>query len=228
MEQRLFIFDMDGVLVDSEPLYAVVLRRMMKAMGVPFSDEEHKAFIGMGSREMWRILAEKHGLDERLDSLVEREARMRLEYLSRCDDLTPMEGVTQLLEKLRGIRIPLCVASSSPKRMIELNLTRTGIIHYFDLLLSSEESEIAKPDPGFFLHIASLRGVPPQRCAVIDDSGRSITGAKKAGMHAIGFVNKSSGEQDLSRADLLVEGFAPEGIDSILAYIGESLGGVKG
>lgn len=224
MERRLFIFDMDGVLVDSEPLYAVVLRRMMRGMGLPFSDEDHKAFIGTGSREMWRILAEKHGLAESPDSLAEREERLRLEYMSRCDGLAPMEGVAGLLERLRGMRIPLCVASSSSRKMIELNLTRTGIIHCFDLLVSSGESETAKPDPGFFLDIASRMAVLPRRCVVIDDSGRSIDGAKRAGMHAIGFVNKSSGVQDLSRADLLVEGFAPEGISSILEYLNTFLG----
>lgn len=219
MERRLFIFDMDGVLVDSEPLYAVVLRRMMRGMGIPFSDEDHKAFIGTGSREMWRILAEKHRLAESPESLAEREERMRLEYMSRCDGLAPMEGVDGLLEMLRGMSIPLCVASSSSRKMIELNLTRTGIIHYFDLLVSSGESGAAKPDPVFFLDIASRIGVAPGRCAVIDDSGRSIDGAKRAGMHAIGFINKSSGVQDLSRADLLVEGFTPEGINSMLEYI---------
>ncbi len=223
MERRLFIFDMDGVLVDSEPLYAVVLRRMMRGMGINFSDEDHKVFIGMGSREMWRILAERHGLAESPDSLAEMEERLRLEYMSRCDGLAPMEGVAGLLESLRGMSIPLCVASSSSRKMIELNLTRTRIIHYFDLLISSGESEAAKPDPGFFLDIASMMAVLPRRCAVIDDSGRSIDGAKRAGMHAIGFVNRSSGEQDLSQADLLVEGFTPEDVTSILEYINTHL-----
>ena len=102
------------------------------------------------------------------------------------------------------MRIPIAIASSSPREFIEAVVKKIGIDQYFKILVSGEEIERSKPEPDIFLKAATLLNVSPTECLVVEDSKSGTIAAKKAGMKCIGYQNVNSGNQDLSNADFIV------------------------
>ena len=134
---------------------------------------------------------------------MELQMPLKLKLLQERD-YKPVPGVTELLERLREMEIPMAIASSSPRQFIEAVIEKIGIKQYFTEWLSGEEAEHSKPEPDIFLKVAGLLNVEPDECIVIEDSTSGIIAAKKAGMRCIGYRNVNSGNQDLSEADMIV------------------------
>jgi len=115
------------------------------------------------------------------------------------------------------MKIKLAVASSSHKRMIEYVLKKLKIIDLFDSIVGAEDIDRSKPDPEIFLISAKRLNVKPEECIVVEDSKLGVEAAKKAGMKCLGYINPSSGKQDLSKADFVAEDFCKLDIQKLLS-----------
>lgn len=198
------IFDMDGVLIDSEPMHFEVDRQAFERLGLPGTMEELELYVGMTNPDMWRKVKERHGLDMPLEELIEWQVGMKLAYL-RDSGEKAIDGVPELLELLKANGIAIGLASSSPTVFIMAVLEKLGITDYFQCVVSGEEVPKGKPEPDVFLKAAELLNKPAHACVVIEDSRNGTRAAKAAGMKCIGFRNVNSGEQDLSAADRIVQ-----------------------
>lgn len=201
------LFDMDGVLVDSEPIYFEIERSSFLHFGASVDEEEHHGYVGITLETMWRRVLDKHRIHAGLEQVLSHHKEMVLTALARHERLEAMPDVECLLRYLQERQVPLAVASSSPRALIEIIMERTGLGKYFDVVVSGEEVDRGKPAPDIFLRAAGLLNAEPASCLVIEDSRNGVQAAKSAGMRCIGFRNPGSGNQDLAMADVLITAY---------------------
>lgn len=200
---KAIIFDMDGVIIDSEPLHFMSDKMTMKDFGFKITDEELNKYVGVANPVMWSELREKYNIPASVEELMFKQMYYK-KALFGDSGLRCIEGIESLLESLKDSNIKIGLASSSPREFIELILNNLGIIEYFEITVSGEEVEKSKPAPDIFLKAAELLKVHPSACVVIEDSGNGVRAAKEAGMKCIGYLNPHSGKQDLGLSDILV------------------------
>lgn len=205
MSQRFdaVIFDMDGVLVNSEPLYRQINDEYFASLGFKVDDELYSTFVGIGARSMWTCLIEKFSLPRSVDEYIAEKRIWKIQSFSNAH-LFPIDGVVELLQQLKSKGVKIGLASSSGRDVIEIILNKIGIASYFDCVVSGENIQNGKPAPDIFLKAAEILQVSPQRCAAVEDSKNGVTAATRAEMFTIGYQNPDSGNQDLSVATVTV------------------------
>jgi HAD superfamily hydrolase (TIGR01509 family) len=199
------IFDMDGVLLDSEPLHQEATRRMLAGFGVAVEpgEVEDEAFVGLTDAEIFQVLRARHRLAPDVAEL------------SRCfaattgalvrEHGTPLPGVPQVLQALRAAGNRLAVASSSSPELIATTLATLGIDRLFDQVVSGLDVGRGKPSPDVFLETAKRLGVAPAACLVIEDSRNGILAAAAAGMRRVAIPCPATRAHDFSEADLVLD-----------------------
>lgn len=208
------IFDMDGVIIDSEPFYLVIGMELYKKLNINMTEDEHITFTGVSNNNMWTTIKNKYGLKETVKELVKLQNKANIEYLEKHMD-KPIPGVVEILESLKNNGIKVALASSSSMEIIKMVLEKFKIIEYFQSIVSGENLERGKPAPDIFLNAAKLLQVDPECCTVIEDSNHGVTAAKAAGMKCIGFQNPNSGNQNLKAADLILSSLKGMSLDTI-------------
>lgn len=203
-----FIFDMDGVLIDSEPIYFEIEKSSFQHLGATVEETEHHTYVGVTLESMFQQVLNKHQLDHVLAEVLEFHKENVMKVMQGHEELQAFDHVEQWIQWLSNSGIKLAVASSSPRSLIELILERTGLRPFFTVMVSGEEVAHGKPAPDIFLHAAELLQVDPQHCVVIEDSRNGVQAAKDAGMRCIGHQNPGSGNQDLSKADIIIHSYA--------------------
>jgi len=201
------IFDMDGVLVNSEPLYVEVEQTNFRQLGLEISEDEHQTYQGTATDRMWELIKERHGVEQPVKDLVKMTNNLITPYFNSLEKMEAMPGVEKLIKKLKEKGIPLALASSSYADVIEIILQKTGLKKYFDVVVDSQLAGASKPEPEIFLLAAQKLGVQPEKCIVIEDSTNGIKAAKAAGMFCIAFSGPGSELQDQSQADWIVSDF---------------------
>jgi HAD superfamily hydrolase (TIGR01509 family) len=207
---------MDGVIIDSEAVHHELERQMFAEFGIPVSVEEHHSFTGATFQAMWTALKERYGLPYSIPELrTEKRRRFYAELDSPACRVTLVPGVVDLIEQFRRTGIRRVVASSSFTDHVQMMLSRFGLIDRFDGYFGGDSVHRSKPAPDLFLHAASVSGVNPRLCLVIEDSANGVNAAKAAGMSVIGYRNPNSGEQDISKADWVIDSFGEIGFNSL-------------
>lgn len=204
------IFDMDGVLIDSEPVHFEANKRIMKDFGYELEYEYYKQFIGSTLSHMWQVLKEDYDIEDEIEILNKMSEQGSKDIIGK-DGYIKIPGACELVEMFSSNNLRLAVASSSSTGNIEDVVSSLGIKQYFDIIVSGLDVLYPKPAPDIFLDAAEKLKVDSSECIVIEDSSNGVKAAKAAGMTCIGYINPNSGEQDLSEADYLVESF--EGLD---------------
>lgn len=199
------IFDMDGVIIDSEPIYFEVEQQLFKEVGLELTREEHSKYVGRS--DLWHSVKEKYQLDIDPDEITSKEKSRYLDIISTSFDDGPIDGVAELIKELHSDGITLVLASSSEMKNIELVLTKFGLLKYFDLRVSGADLETSKPHPEIFLKAAEMADSKSESCLVIEDSTNGVKAAKAANMKCVGFKNPNSGNQNLSAADWVISSF---------------------
>ena len=201
------IFDMDGVLVDSEPLHYEVNRiTMQEKFGVDLDYEYYKQYIGSTVMAMWNKIIKDFSIEGyTAEALFELSEEVK-ERLVDEQGYPEVAGVVSFIKAISS-KYKLAVASSSALVNIEKNVNKLGIAEDFDALVTGLSVANPKPAPDIFIKAAKELGVKPEECIVVEDSCNGTRAAKAAGMACIGFINLGSGEQDLSAADYLFEAF---------------------
>ncbi|MEK4563156.1 HAD family phosphatase [Alkalihalobacillus sp. FSL R5-0424] len=200
---KAFIFDMDGVIVNSEPHHVEVEIATAKRYGATITEDDLAEYTGMVSEDMWGRVKEKHSLTGEIKDILAHAHSEKLKRLKESD-LTPIEGIPGLMQKLSERKIPMAVASSSPREYIEAVLQKFNIEDHFTSVISGEEVNQGKPAPDIYLETAAVLGIDPKDCVVLEDSHNGARAAKSAGMTCIGYAAPDAGEQDLSIADTVV------------------------
>lgn len=200
---KAFIFDMDGVIIDSEPLHFESDRMVMRDFGIELTDEELNRYVGVDNPQIWSELKEKYKISTSIEDLLKRQHANKLKLL-RTRRLQTIKGINELILDLKSKGIAIALASSSSMDFIRLVLRKLGITECFDVIVSGEQVVKSKPAPDIFLKTAELLNISPSDCVVLEDSKHGVTAAKNAGMKCIGFINPNSGNQDLSNADKIV------------------------
>lgn len=210
------IFDMDGVLIDSEPVHMEANRRLMEKLGLKFSKDYYMQFIGSTVDYMWSKMINDFGITKTPDELM----AISDEYIKEIngkEGYPVMIGAAELIRKLHQAGIKLAVASSSGMPRILSSVEKLGVKDEFDCLVSGINMEKPKPAPDTFLKAAEELGVGPEECIVIEDSVNGMKAAKNAGMICVMYENCSMGKQDSTYADYILQGF--EGIEADFFYM---------
>jgi HAD superfamily hydrolase (TIGR01509 family) len=201
------VFDLDGVLIQTEELWDEVREGLARERGGKYSSAAQRAMMGMSSVEWSRYMHEHVGLpDSPGEIAAEVVERMAARYRER---LPLIDGAGEAVERLAAVW-PLGVASSSNRPLIELVLELSGLGRLFRATVSSEEVERGKPAPDVYLEACRRLGVEPSRAAAIEDSHAGIGSAKAAGMRVIAIPNPSfpPGDEALAEADVLLGSLA--------------------
>jgi len=199
------VFDMDGVLVDTEHLWDEVREALTEEWGGRYTPEAQEAMMGMSSPEWSRYLHEVVGLREPPEVINAEVVRRMLERYEM--DLPVVPGAVEAVRRLAGAGYRLAVASSSNRELIDAVLRRLELTSAFDVTVSSEEVARGKPAPDVYLETARRLGVPPGRCVAIEDSASGIRAAHSAGMRVIAYPNRHypPAADVLALADVVIE-----------------------
>jgi len=201
------VFDLDGVIVDSEHVWDDVRQRLAEERGGRWHDQASRDMMGMSSPEWSRYMHDVIGLPESPEE-INTEVVRRLEALYR-EEIPLLPGAVATV-RLLAARWPLGLASSSNRELIDLVLETSGLAPYFTATVSSEEVPRGKPAPDVYLEAAGRLGVDPQRCAAVEDSENGIRSAKDAGMRVIAIPNPQypPAEHALALADVVLQSTA--------------------
>ena len=211
------IFDMDGVLLDSEPLHHAVLNAVLVREGKTLSFDDYRRDIGTTLEYTWADLIQRLQLSGSLHQYMADYDAAILESYHEHSVLAP--GVLDLLELLarRGLR--LAVASSSRTAWVEAALRALDIRDRFEQIVSGDMVQRGKPDPEIYLLAAARLGVPPERCLAVEDAPKGVLSARTAGMTVIGVRTDYTAHAPLAGAALVLdslEQFTPKLLDDLL------------
>jgi HAD superfamily hydrolase (TIGR01509 family) len=217
MGNKLFktiIFDMDGVLVDSEPHHIKIEKMLFEQLGLFISDNEHATYMGKASDVMWSEIIAKKRLSYKLEALVKQNNQESKKYFSALKNIDPMPGLVCMLDKISKNGVPMAVASSSGPETMDIILGKAGLKKYFIHTVNSVIVGKSKPEPDIFLYTARLLSVKPEECIVIEDSTNGIKAAKAAYMYCVAFHGPGAENQEQSQADEHINDFSQ--LDAIL------------
>lgn len=202
------LFDMDGVLMNTEVLHYAIWQQVFAERGLTIDFERYKGCIGSTNARLMELIYEGYGVDFRGDeSVIQRFSQLNQEHI-RLHGVPPIEGVAQTLAQLKTRGYRMAVASSSSRKNIEMCLQSLQIQHFFEVLFSAEQVARPKPAPDVFLAAAAAMDASPETCVVVEDSTNGTRAAKAAGMRCIGFDNPDSPGQSLDAADVRIDHFA--------------------
>ena len=205
---RAIIFDMDGVLVDSEPLFHDAINRLLTQEGAePVSEgENQETLLGTTIEETWRRLKASRALPLPVESYMGRYDGMVREMMMQ--ELAPQPGVRELIGVCRERGLPIAVASSSRHSWVDLKLAAIGLTGAFDLVVGGDDVTNGKPAPDIYLKAAAGLGLPPGECIAIEDSPVGIAAAGAAGIYTIAVRTDYTRHLDVSQASAILETLA--------------------
>ena len=201
------IFDMDGVIVDTEPVHHYAYVQHFKQLNIDVSPEMYASFTGNSTKNIYERLKETYNLAQDVQTLVETKRNLFNDAFDSKEDLYLLDGVEDLIKDLYTNGMQLVLASSSANVTIERIFDRFNLHHYFTHKVSGEDFPKSKPHPAIFLKAAELANTPVENCIVIEDSTNGIQSAKSANIYCVGYDSFHSKLQDYSKADRVITHF---------------------
>ena len=201
------IFDMDGVIVDTEPVHRYAYFQHFSELNIEVSEELFTSFTGNSTRNVFQRVNSIFNLNADVEALILRKRTIFNDAFDHKEDLELLEGVENLIKNLHDNGVELILASSASKVTIDRVFRRFGLHPYFTNIVSGEDFPKSKPHPAIFEFAASLSKAPKENCIVIEDSTNGVLAAKAAGIYCVGYNSIHSKLQDLSKADKIVNHF---------------------
>jgi pseudouridine 5'-phosphatase len=227
MDRTAVLFDMDGLMVDTEPLARRSWERVAAAYGATMSDDLFQRMLGRRTVESARMVLDEIQLPLTLEELVERKTN---EYLASLDGGVPaMPGLFALLDQLDARHIPWAVATSSPRSVAEIVLGKLGITERYHALAGGDEVAHGKPAPDIFLLAAERLGVSPEACLALEDTATGCVAAATAGARVIAVPTDLTRDEDFTCAHRRFRSLAEvaESLDELLVDSEETAGSAQ-
>jgi HAD superfamily hydrolase (TIGR01509 family) len=200
------VFDMDGVLADSEPVYYAAARAVLAPLGKEMTPAHQRAVMGRSIEDTWAYLARELDLGHRVPELAHAYDLSLRALLAEVRE--PLPGVREVIAELRNRGIPLAVASSSLPEWIAALLGGVGLTGAFDVAVSAREAAHPKPAPDVYLLAAQRLCVAPERCVAFEDTPTGLASAKAAGMLSVQVRASSTAFPPLEAADVVIGSLA--------------------
>jgi len=201
------IFDMDGVVVDTEPLSHRANMKFYQSLGINVTDDVYSTFIGNSDKNIIQKVKDIYKVDADNDVLLEQGLGYYCEAFDADATLQLMPGVKDLIIDLHTNGMVILLASSSSRVKIERVFNRFGLHQYFSHIISGQDFEFSKPHPAIFLEAVAKSGFTADECIVIEDSTNGIKAATAAGVYCIGYKNDEHSLQDTSLANEVITDF---------------------
>jgi len=201
------IFDMDGVIVDTEPVHYYSYHKHFKDLGIEVTDEMYGTFTGFSTKNTYQAIVKEFNLTHEVDDLIAIKREIFNDAFDEKADLELLPGVRNLIVNLYENGLQLVLASSASHVTIQRIFNRFKLHEYFTHIVSGEEFPQSKPHPAIFLRAAELSGSPVTECIVIEDSTNGIKAAKAAGIFCVGYKSENSVLQEISIADMTINHF---------------------
>lgn len=199
-----FLFDMDGVIIDSNPFHKVALKQFCKKYGHDLSEEQLRERIYGRTNKDWIKNVFGNIDDATLKKYAdEKEGLFREIYKN---DIKPVDGLIDFLKKMELENVPRAIATSAPRENVDFTLKLTGTKKFFDTILDESFVSKGKPDPEIYVKTAAALGFKPENCIVLEDSLSGVKSGKAAGCKVIGITTTHS-EKELEETDLVIHNF---------------------
>lgn len=216
MNYEALIFDMDGVIIDSEVLFDAADTEFFRRHGVVYNREEVALLLtGMYLREGTALLKERYGFSSDVDSLMnERQSLLEQEYRTHLSYVTGFEA---FYARVRVAGLKTAIATSSNDHLLSLARERLKLDEKFGVHIykASDVGHVSKPNPAVYLYAAEKLGVQPEKCFVIEDAPKGVQAAKNAGMYCIGITTSFAADR-LSHADAVVNSYEEIDLERLL------------
>ena len=199
---KAFIFDMDGVIVNSEPIHYRLIKKTYGKFGIGFDHEEHKKVTGMSYLQIWQRFIDMHKIPSTKEELNEVHTVDLLDEIKNSPEVEISKGVPEFIEDLCKNGIKLAVASSANRQIIEAVLERFNLRDKFQAVVSGEELPKSKPDPAVFIKALEELKVNSHEALIVEDSTNGIKAAKGAGVKCLAFLNNGENPQNVELADI--------------------------
>lgn len=198
------ILDMDGVIIDSEPLHQKVEKELLEELGGKMTAEEKESYVGTTDYHLWSTVKEKFSLEPSIEEMIQMK---KDRFMEEIHTISLVDGFKQVLNTLADEGYLIALASSNNRKAVNQIVKQFDLNSYLETTMSGEDVENGKPNPETFLKTAAKMNVAPKECLVIEDAKNGVEAAKRAGMKCIGFDNPNSGKQDLSKADIVLKNY---------------------
>ncbi len=200
---RAVVFDLDGLLFNTEELYQRVGTEILRRRGHEFTQSLLDAMMGRPSRVALQIMIDRHQLDATVDELLQETEETFPPILDEF--LAPMPGAVKLLEALEQVGVPKAIATSSGRRFLDNILARVGWLERFDFFLTSEDVSEGKPHPEIYQKAAARHVLPAQQIMVLEDSHNGCRAAVAAGMYTVAVPGDHSRTHDFTGTKFVAE-----------------------
>ncbi len=217
MKLEAIIFDMDGVLVDSEPVHLEATRLLMQEHGIVYTSADEERYFGCTDREMFLDLRDRYRLSPDVHDLADAWIERVVHLLPQR--IVPMRGVPRVLERLRASGFRLALASSSSPAIIRTTIEGLGLGEAFEVTVSGRDVARGKPEPDIFLETARRLAVPPAACLVVEDSQNGLRASLAAGMPCVVIPCLSTARQDFTGATARLAS-----LDRLSAWLADTAG----
>lgn len=201
------LFDMDGVIVDTEPLHRKAYFKMFEEVGIDVSESLYNSFTGQATLPICHTLCSHFSLRAMPEELVKIKRRHFKNLFDFDDSLELIDGVLERIKDYHENGLTLILASSASMPNINRIFKRFELDSYFKAKISGADLKASKPHPEIFIRASELAGEPRENCVVIEDSTNGMKAAKAAGIFCVGFQSPNSKDQDYALADLIVHDF---------------------
>lgn len=199
-----FIFDMDGVLIDSNPFHKIALQQFCKKYGYVLTESELREKIYGRTNKDWIINIFGNIGEEKISAYADEKETLYRELYA--NSIAPVKGVLAFLEKLDEGNIPRAIGTSAQRANVDFTLSKTKMEKYFKVILDDAFVTRSKPDPEVYLKAAAALGLPNKNCVVIEDSLSGVKSGKAAGSKVIAITTTHTAEE-LAEADLIIDDF---------------------
>ena len=201
------IFDMDGVIVDTEPIHHAAFKEHFKLLNITVSESLYATFTGNSTKNVYQKIKDRFNLQDQIVDLVDAKRIIFNDLFDKNTNITLLNGVEDLIKNLHKNGMQLILASSSANVTINKIFKKFDLDQYFAFKISGEDFEFSKPNPAIFNHAVRISEHKTENCIVIEDSTNGIKAAKSAGIFCIGYDSINSKLQDYSQADLVISNF---------------------
>ena len=216
-----FIFDMDGVVIDSNPFHKIAWEKFLSGQGIPFDDQLFDNVLsGRTGPTSLRMIFGDDLSQDKLDLYLDEVDSNYQNILRQSDDIRPIAGVHAFLDQITGNGLRLALATSAPELNIELGLQKLKLENTFEHIVGKVDVSHGKPHPEVYLRSLELLGMAAENCIVFEDSKAGIQSARSAGIKVVGIASGHSKEELLEEGvSMVVDDFVGMELDQILSLI---------